>query len=1000
MHNCDNDKILAAAVRACDAVGIVPCIVDFTGHFFAPVVAALKLAELDDYLSPSQNCVVPLIVDSSNQRVPPGRPARVSGVKNDGSYRGGKRTATPSGGQNDAERVVLPLKSSQNANSYQRADLIRTERTGSAGTAGTATRNNVAGGLHARGGEGPSTGHVSHEQGNGGETNISGLSDSPKAIARVSLYDCLACSGCVTSAEAVLLDQHSVDQFLSSVRESTMKPVTVVSISFQSVTALAHEFRCAPNVMLRKLSTLFRLAGATYVLHTEVSDALAVLEAEREFVRRYREAQLQQAGSRTHECGSGDVSRRGHHGMVSSSLASGRLVDAASPASVSGGGFLPVLTSFCPGLMCYAEKSLDPSLLPYFSRVRSSQQLQGVLVKGLLRESHNMRLFFLSWRVSIPLSNWFLPLAVKQVLAQHCPFTAVANESEKRSPVDKIPTAEGDRPTATDASYCGNPEGFLPSVSATRQIWGEQASAEDIYHVSVMPCFDKKLEAARPEFRTSNTTGTSGVEMASEGRELPPSSLAQRSESPERDGSSHSGDTPDVDLVLATTEVLTLMERLGVTFDELGESPVDDFSSLLWQNNLFSWVPAVKSANGVGDSSLAETGASKDSPLHAGSDFTRSRTRALGDKQSRGCASVGSPPIEDDRGQLLRPSEYLSGSGGYTDRVFRRAAWELFGINVEGPLQFKEGRNEDYKEVALVVDGQEKLRFAIAYGFRNIQNVVQRLKREVREETSLHTTRDRLRSTARDPANRGESDPPHAEMQLDDSAEDVVPVSRGRGQRGQTPFPHFIELAACPGGCLNGAGQALAHEGIQRATCKTLSDGKSIVSTKKHRAATDGSAPLLNTGEPGVEHAANPRESGIREDNTRQQETRRDADTLSRKPAWERQEPLTGMADLLQSSFVFQDPLRWPEVELAYKFLQGRPSGPSKRSDREATRMQKVQARLSRQGRGRKVKEPAHDWWQEVMKEETAWEKLYTDFKSILPVLTRGSGTTRASLKW
>lgn len=38
-------------------------------------------------------------------------------------------------------------------------------------------------------------------------------------------------------------------------------------------------------------------------------------------------------------------------------------------------------------------------------------------------------------------------------------------------------------------------------------------------------------------------------------------------------------------------------------------------------------------------------------------------------------------------------------------------------------------RNPDFREVTLEKDGQEVLRFAIANGFRNIQNLVQKLKR-------------------------------------------------------------------------------------------------------------------------------------------------------------------------------------------------------------------------------------------------------------------------------
>ena len=38
-------------------------------------------------------------------------------------------------------------------------------------------------------------------------------------------------------------------------------------------------------------------------------------------------------------------------------------------------------------------------------------------------------------------------------------------------------------------------------------------------------------------------------------------------------------------------------------------------------------------------------------------------------------------------------------------------------------------RNQDLKEVSVEVDGEVKLKFALAYGFRNIQNIVQKVKR-------------------------------------------------------------------------------------------------------------------------------------------------------------------------------------------------------------------------------------------------------------------------------
>lgn len=93
-----------------------------------------------------------------------------------------------------------------------------------------------------------------------------------------------------------------------------------------------------------------------------------------------------------------------------------------------------------------------------------------------------------------------------------------------------------------------------------------------------------------------------------------------------------------------------------------------------------------------------------------------------------------------------------SGSGGYAENIFKYAAKELYGICVEKvefrPQRFApvmvlptsleclhDGhyflcRNPDLLEAVLVSDGEILLHFAIANGFRNIQNLVQKIKRK------------------------------------------------------------------------------------------------------------------------------------------------------------------------------------------------------------------------------------------------------------------------------
>ena len=96
--------------------------------------------------------------------------------------------------------------------------------------------------------------------------------------------------------------------------------------------------------------------------------------------------------------------------------------------------------------------------------------------------------------------------------------------------------------------------------------------------------------------------------------------------------------------------------------------------------------------------------------------------------------------------------------------MFRHAARELFGVEVTGPLEYKvpRARNPDLREVTLEVDGRVALRFATAYGFRNIQSVTRKLKTQ---------------------------------------------AAAGSGSASGPGGYDFVEIMACPGGCLNGGGQ-------------------------------------------------------------------------------------------------------------------------------------------------------------------------------------------------
>ncbi|KAG8044766.1 hypothetical protein GUJ93_ZPchr0604g7110, partial [Zizania palustris] len=103
----------------------------------------------------------------------------------------------------------------------------------------------------------------------------------------------------------------------------------------------------------------------------------------------------------------------------------------------------------------------------------------------------------------------------------------------------------------------------------------------------------------------------------------------------------------------------------------------------------------------------------------------------------------------DDDGHLYGVS---GGSGGYAETIFRYAAHTLFNREIQGPLDFRIIRNSDFREVTLEVEDKPVLKFALCYGFKNLQNIVRKIKMRKCEY-------------------------------------------------------HFIEVMACPSGCLNGGGQ-------------------------------------------------------------------------------------------------------------------------------------------------------------------------------------------------
>lgn len=111
---------------------------------------------------------------------------------------------------------------------------------------------------------------------------------------QITLNDCLACSGCITSAESILINQQNFNEVMKVLnkneedKKSNGGKLVVVSLSVQPILSLAQKYNMAPEHVAKCLATFFKQLGADKVVEMSIAEDLSLLEAQNEFVERYR----------------------------------------------------------------------------------------------------------------------------------------------------------------------------------------------------------------------------------------------------------------------------------------------------------------------------------------------------------------------------------------------------------------------------------------------------------------------------------------------------------------------------------------------------------------------------------------------------------------------------------------------------------------------------------------------------------------------------------------
>jgi hypothetical protein len=107
-----------------------------------------------------------------------------------------------------------------------------------------------------------------------------------KTVAAVSLTDCLACSGCVTSAESVLIQEQSSTKFLQILEEGNPEVTVVLMISPNSRASIAQFLGLSKEELFLKLAVVLKTHGVKYVIDAASGADIALVECREEFLSR------------------------------------------------------------------------------------------------------------------------------------------------------------------------------------------------------------------------------------------------------------------------------------------------------------------------------------------------------------------------------------------------------------------------------------------------------------------------------------------------------------------------------------------------------------------------------------------------------------------------------------------------------------------------------------------------------------------------------------------
>lgn len=174
------------------------------------------------------------------------------------------------------------------------------------------------------------------------ESDLIKLKNKETKVAKITLNDCLACNGCVTTAETLLIQAQSVDEFLKNAINENK--ISICCISPQSMLSLAYHFNLNESEAMNRLCSILEGIGVKYILNFNTILKYCLDKSYEEFKEK----------------------------ILKNSLEDNYLNNNNSEY---------IISSECPGWICYAEKKIGEWILPNLSLIKSPQQIIGNFLK-------------------------------------------------------------------------------------------------------------------------------------------------------------------------------------------------------------------------------------------------------------------------------------------------------------------------------------------------------------------------------------------------------------------------------------------------------------------------------------------------------------------------------------------------------------------------------------------------------------------------------------------